>query len=127
MRHLALALLLAAAGCDALTGSSAPDFGDRYRLQTVDRPTVALDGSRVVVPVEYGGGCAEHTFALRSRLDGDTATVWFEHDANGDACEALRSEVLEAELPAGAAATPHVVLRVPVSLSSDDEVAFELR
>ena len=127
VRLLSLLVLLSA-GCDSgARDASAVDYGDPYGLRTEGDAVARLADGRVLVPVEYGGGCAEHTFALRSRLDGGTATVWYEHDANGDACEALLVETLDAALPASAAAADRVVLRVPRSLTRDDEVAVDLR
>ena len=127
--RLVLALLaLLSAGCDSgAPDSSVVDYGSPYSFRAEDDASARLEGGRVIVAVEYGGGCAEHTFALRSRLDGDTATVWYEHDANGDSCEALLFETLGAALPSSAAAADRVVLRVPVSLRGDDEARIDLR
>ena len=127
MRPLYLlgALSLTALGCDATRVLS--DFGDPYQLLSQDDQAAVLDGTRLLVPVQYGGGCAEHTFALRSDLDADSATVWLHHDANGDACEAFITETVSAELPAPVAAAARVTLRAPAGLGSDAETTVALR
>ena len=126
--RLLFLLVLLCAGCDVgARDAPAVAYGAPYGLRTEGDAVARLAHGRVLVPVEYGGGCAEHTFALRSRLDGGTATVWYEHHTNGDTCEALLVETLDAALPASAAAADRVVLRVPRSLTHDDEVAVDLR
>lgn len=119
MRFLLLSFLaLATVGCElvglsAASSSSAdePSFGEAYTVSEAIRPS--LLGSRLTVVVEYGGGCAEHAFDLQSDVDAETASVWFVHDANGDSCEALVSDSLEAEVPDDVAEAPRVHLLRP--------------
>ena len=99
LSYPALVLGLALAACDSAADEQAPTFGDPYTvLLTAESPSVTDDG-RLVVTVEYGGGCEEHTFVLRSRVDGDAAEVWWVHDARGDTCEALQTATVRAALP----------------------------
>lgn len=124
MRSL-LARLAVGCDTDGIDGSLS-DFGDPYGLDTqADAPT--LVDTQLSVPVTYGGGCTDHTFTLRSRTRGDAAAVWFEHDANGDLCEALLAETVEAELPRDIAGAKRITLRVPAALGSDGERTVVLR
>ena len=64
--------------------------------------------------VEYGGGCAEHTFELLwdgrlKKSHPPIASLKLSHNANGDTCEAIESETLRFELPGGLA---HAKLQV---------------
>lgn len=93
MSRLVLLAALCLAACDNVGGLNPPDFGDAY---TVRSATLAADTLRAVV--QYGGGCAEHTFERRSRTEGQRAEVWFVHDGNEDGCEALLTDTLVAEV-----------------------------
>lgn len=125
------ALFLSAAlaiGCDA-TGTDRPlDFGDPYGLNINDqRPALYVAGGRISVPVAYSGGCAEHTFTLRSDVSGDHATVWLVHDDGGDTCEAYISEQIEATLSAAVDAAERITLRAPAQFDRDEETTVRLR
>jgi hypothetical protein len=93
MARLALLAALALAACDTVGGLDPPDFGDAYTVRSA-----TLDGDTLRAVVEYSGGCAEHTFERRHRTDGQRGEVWFVHDANGDACEALVTDTLVSEI-----------------------------
>jgi hypothetical protein len=93
MSRLAVLAALLIAACDTVGGLDPPDFGDAYTVRSA-----SLDGDTLRAVVEYSGGCAEHTFERRSRTDGPRAEVWFVHDANGDACEALMTDTLVSEI-----------------------------
>ena len=104
----ARALPLALAACD----SAAPlvrDFGDGYVVE--GDPPPATVGDELRVTISHGGGCAEHTFALHSRMDSGTADVWLEHDAGGDRCFALLTADVRQGLPERVLAAP--VIRLP--------------
>lgn len=58
-----------------------------------------ITGDQLRLKVQYGGGCAEHTFSLMGPLtipagDPTPITAYLHHDANGDACEALITQDL---------------------------------
>ena len=60
---------------------------DDYELNAA-----AISGDTLTVTVSYGGGCADHFFALDAsepfrESDPVQLEVTFAHDANGDACE----------------------------------------
>jgi hypothetical protein len=62
-----------------------------------------IEGDRLTVTVQYGGGCEQHDIALcysPSFGDSDPPHVdtRFLHDANGDTCEALITETLVFDL-----------------------------
>ena len=107
-------LLLALAGCDSAMDAE-PTFGDPYQVSEAPAPAVTVNGAdaRLTVTVEYGGGCQEHDFVLRSRDLGDRVEVWFVHDARGDTCDALVTETLTAALPGVAAEAEALVLQTP--------------
>ena len=120
---LVLTGLLLALGCEVTNVLDAePDFGDGYQVLT-NNQTVAprLDAEGLHVTVQYGGGCADHDFELRTRIRQNTTEFWFEHDANGDMCEALLSETLRRDVPARLLEQPNVVLLLP------DGTAYPLR
>ncbi|PAP75122.1 hypothetical protein [Rubrivirga marina] len=112
MSRLVLVAALLLAACDNVGGLDRPDLGDPYRVESA-----TLDGDTLRAVVQYGGGCATHTFERQSQTDGERWEVWFVHDANGDLCEALLTDTLAADvafLPA--TAIPLVLL----TLSGDD-------
>ena len=128
MRSVFLALVTLAIGCDAYDADQPLDFGDPYSLDVGDaRPALYVSGGRISVPVAYSGGCAEHTFALRSNVSGGDATVWFVHDDGGDMCEAYISEGLDARLPAAVDAAERITLRAPAPFGGDEETTIQLR
>lgn len=129
MRPFLALLALLAAGCDSDGIGGLSEFGDPYSLDLSDsvRPALFVSDDVLSVPVTYGGGCAEHDFALRSRVAGDSATVWLAHDANGDLCLALVGNVVEVRLPRGSATAQRIVLRAPTSFEGDDETTIRLR
>ena len=109
---LALSLSLALAACDSASDDE-PTFGDPYTVLVTDgSPTVGDDG-RLVATVEYGGGCEDHAFVLRSRADGDAAEVWWVHDARGDTCYALQTATVRAALPGTVLDADRVTLLTP--------------
>jgi hypothetical protein len=62
-----------------------------------------IEGDRLTVTVQYGGGCEQHDIALcYSPSFGDSDPPYvdtrFLHDANGDTCEALITETLVFDL-----------------------------
>ena len=91
MRLLLPCALALASGCSLSSDSGDLDFGDAYTVSESAPISVSSDSLRVTV--SYGGGCAAHTFELRSR-GADSREVWLVHDANGDTCEALLTERL---------------------------------
>lgn len=114
-------LLLTAAACDSAADAE-PTFGDPYQvvaepapaLVTVAAPGTAADAvARLAVTVEYGGGCEEHAFVLRSRDLGGEVEVWFVHDGRGDSCDAILTEALAAALPGVAVEAERLVLVTP--------------
>ncbi|MDX1418759.1 MAG: hypothetical protein R3181_02225 [Rubricoccaceae bacterium] len=125
MRTLPAAPLLLArlvAGCDLIERPPlADDFGAPYTL-LVGAPSGG-DGSRatpyistngeLVVTVRYSGGCNEHFFGLRSTVKEGTAQLWLTHEDFGDACEALREEMLTFQLSATVLAQPTIELLLP--------------
>ena len=113
LSYSVLVFSLALAACDTAASDQAPTFGDPYTvLVTADTPAVAADG-RLAVTVEYGGGCEEHAFVLRSRVDGGEASVWWVHDARGDTCEALQRATVRAALPGAVLDADRVTLLAP--------------
>lgn len=118
--RLLLALpLLALAGCD-LVGRPPiePAFGAPYAIavgapavEAMNRPTpVLLASGRLVVVVEYPGGCSDHGFRLDYALDDAQARLWIEHEDPGDTCDALQREALTFRLNEAVLARPSVVL-----------------
>lgn len=109
----ALVLAVSLAACDGLVDDDVlVAFGDDYAvLQAPAGPSI--DGGRLRVAVEYGGGCAEHTFTPLSYREGGVARVWLVHDANGDACDALLRDALDLALPQQAADAGRVLLLTP--------------
>ncbi len=105
-------LLTSVAACD-VAGGSAPDLGDAYTV--LASPAPSLVQRRLTVAVQYGGGCREHTFDLRSEGTDARAEVWLVHDAHGDTCEALVVDTLAMTVPASVAAAEQVILRTPSS------------
>jgi hypothetical protein len=62
-----------------------------------------IEGDRLTVTVQYGGGCEQHDVALCyepafGESDPPSVITHFLHDANGDTCEALISETLVFDL-----------------------------
>ncbi len=123
MRLVSLALLVfALSACDSAADAE-PTFGDAYRVVANPAPAViapavtvggaAAGNAQLTVTVEYGGGCEEHAFVLRSRDLGDEVEVWFVHDSRGDSCFALLTETLVAALPAAAAEAERLTLMTP--------------
>ena len=107
--------LLIALGCEAADSlSSEPDFGDVYSI-AIQAPAITprLDADGLHVTVQYSGGCKAHVFDVHFRTTGNTTEVWLQHDANGDACEAVLTETLQREVSARVLETPNVVLLVP--------------
>jgi hypothetical protein len=115
--------LLASAGCD-LVGRPpiAEDFGAPYAvvvgalaegLDNRATPVLTTAG-RLVVVVEYTGGCSDHFFRTDYALADDRqARLWIIHDDPGDACtETVREELA---LPADAAVftRAEIVLAAP--------------
>lgn len=121
MRHLVLLLvvLASAAGCGRLSSEPPPDAaqmsGADFQVARLDRDLsgwpadrlefqqVRITGDVLEATVSYGGGCAEHTFALVF------ANVFLEslpvqmrgllsHDARGDPCRALLTRTLRFDL-----------------------------
>ena len=109
-----VALVLTLAMCDGLVeGDEAlVAFGDDYEVLQA-QPGPAIEGDRLRVTVQYGGGCAAHTFTPRSRTGGGVTEVWLVHDADGDACDALLTETLDLPLPRGVAGARRVLLLTP--------------
>lgn len=108
----ALALLAALAGCadpGPLRPGGAPGpvlvGGSRETVRTDPATIVSADvrGDRLRLEVTFGGGCAEHSFALY-RENGFLESVPVQlrlllaHDANGDNCRALLHRELEFDL-----------------------------
>jgi hypothetical protein len=93
----------------ALTTGQSPasvqltDNWSRWRQDAYEFIEMQLNGDRLSVTVRYGGGCANHEFALLVnpaflesypvQMDGVLA-----HDAKGDPCRALVQKTLEFDL-----------------------------
>lgn len=62
-----------------------------------------VEGDKLIATVQYGGGCAEHTFtacwngALAKSMP-PQATLRIIHDAGGDTCRARKTEALSLDL-----------------------------
>ncbi len=113
---LALGLLLGA--CDSASDAPEPTFGDPYTVLVTDESPVIRDsreGPRVRVEVEYGGGCEDHEFVLRSRMDSKNAEIWFVHDAKGDPCYGLLQATFERPVPEAVMQAESVTLLTPPS------------
>lgn len=60
-----------------------------------------VDGDSLFVTAGYGGGCEDHEFQLMwdgEFVDGDEASLYLIHDANGDSCEAYATQILKFNL-----------------------------
>ena len=112
IRFLILSLVLAC-GCD----SSSPDLAlgstsdpvqvfvdcDKLPSDAIEINEAELSGDRLVLNVSYGGGCAEHRFAVC--WDGAfveespvRAVLALRHDSGGDSCEAYLTRDIEVDL-----------------------------
>ena len=89
--------------------AEAVDFGFGYAVLT--SPTLA--GGALVVPVQFGGGCVEHDFALHYRVEGGQTEVWIHHDNKGDGCQALLRARLHVQLPATLQSQRHLTFLTP--------------
>ncbi len=98
-----------------MLGESTPPATTAKAIHTVSRlpadkdgfdiEGVRVSGRTLSVDVRYGGGCEDHEFELYwdGRLletSPAQARLRIVHDANGDACEALRSETLTFDVSA---------------------------
>lgn len=64
------------------------------RADPVDVVSVQLEGDEIALHLRFGGGCAEHDFALRHAgafmgSEPVQTNLTLAHDAHGDMCEAL--------------------------------------
>src|SRR5688572_9424490 len=74
-----------------------------WKLDAYTIDSAAVVGDTLRLTVTYGGGCAEHRFALvASRAFRESAPVQVSavltHDAQGDSCRALKGETLRYDL-----------------------------
>jgi len=118
---------ISAAACTEPTDGLRLLAGDNLTLQVVpgitpplgDAATItsaSVDGNRLAVEVQFGGGCATHRFGMAT--DGFEGlsmppyyTLFLAHDARGDMCEALLTRQLMVDLrPLQAIASPGGVL-----------------
>lgn len=84
------------------------ELGDNYQITRVARV-----GGVVSVSVSMGGGCAEHSFEARYRVDGNAVIFWLRHDGHHDSCEALITRDVLIALPAGLPANATLAVRGP--------------
>ena len=114
MRALPLVALVASlAACDGAVEDAPVDFGNGYYRVVEGDGRPALDGDRLRVDVQYGGGCTEHAFEPRARTRGGAAEVWLVHDSGGDSCLALVGTALDLPLPREASGARRVSLLTP--------------
>ena len=71
---------------------------DHFMLQQA-----RMEGDTLILDIRFGGGCTTHEFLLvgnnvRLKSDPPQTNVVLAHDANGDACEALLSRSLRADV-----------------------------
>ena len=69
-----------------------PDTAAQLARDAYELNAVAIMGDTLAVTMSYGGGCADHLFALDASAafqesDPVQLQVTFAHDANGDACQ----------------------------------------
>ena len=106
------ALSLALAACDAAADDAEPTFGDPYTV-IITAASPVVTGGRLAAGVEFSGGCKEHTFVLRSRVDGDAAEVWFVHDGRDDTCRETVTATVRETLPGTVVDAETVALLTP--------------
>lgn len=129
-------------GSDSGTSAADPapdpatEFGDPYTIRT-ERTVVDASGTRSVpapprldpapadgplpastrllVTLQHAGGCRTHEFDLQSHVsqEGAEASVWIEHDAQGDLCEAALTKDLEFTLPESVRSASSIRLLAP--------------
>lgn len=111
--------LLMLAGCTAPTETTAItrtvdqiDFGDPYVIAGGDHPPYLAAGD-LYLTVQYSGGCENHAFAIRSRIQNDTTEVWLQHNSNGDLCEAYLTDPLTLRVPEAVRDASHITLLGP--------------
>ncbi len=74
-----------------------------YQMKDTDRFTLLeskLDGDNLILLVQYGGGCEEHEWELKTngayaKSLPPQVTLNLEHNANGDMCRALLTDTIE--------------------------------
>jgi hypothetical protein len=122
VRLLLPLLPLALAACDLIGRPPIePAFGDPYVIlvgapaETVmnRRTPLLTDTGRLVVVVEYRGGCSDHGFRLDYALADGEARLWIAHDDPGDPCSEAQREELAFELNEAVLDRPSVVLVPP--------------
>ncbi|HEX7069363.1 MAG TPA: hypothetical protein VF190_01095 [Rhodothermales bacterium] len=113
-RVLLVLLPLLIVGCQGRrAGTAAPAdsvtvdrgrFGDPYRVvgnfnEADPELYPLLVGDTLTVRLTYAGGCESHAFDTDYDIRGDTAFIWFRHDARNDDCEALVHDEVQTVLP----------------------------
>jgi len=139
-----LAVTAVGGGCSLVSDDSSPfsydntspDFGDSYRIvtqrtiadsmgtRTVSSPprldpapgdAPLADSTRLIVTVQYTGGCETHDFQLRAETNAvSNATLWLTHDAQGDLCERAVTEERVFTLPESVRSASSIQLLAPV-------------
>jgi len=95
------------------------NFGDSYMIAKSDPPR--LEARDLYLIVQYGGGCADHEFDVRSHIQNDTSYVWLQHDGNGDSCEAYLTDPLHRRVLLSVLESQHIILLGP------EDQSFTLR
>lgn len=117
---LLVVLSLLTAGCDLVQRPPLDDgFGAPYQI-LVGVPSAAtrmvtpvLNQDRLLVVVEYAGGCTDHLFRLDYTTTPSEARLRLIHDDFGDACEALVREELSLFVNESVRSRPRVTLVGP--------------
>ncbi|MDG2124832.1 MAG: hypothetical protein P8J87_14100 [Verrucomicrobiales bacterium] len=84
-----------------VTSDEEPDL---LQLDGFSLREVSLEGCKLTIDVTYSGGCREHEFQLfmSPSVFAESAPVqaslWLQHNGNGDICRALISETLEFDI-----------------------------
>ena len=91
-----------AAYSSALSSLTKGTKSDKFTIKSVTIDDTSL---KMLIEVQYGGGCKKHDFKLVwpdaiIMIYPPKFSVILNHDANGDMCEALPTSVLEIDLKA---------------------------
>lgn len=85
---------------------------------------LSVQGSELVVPVEVGGGCAQHSFAIC--WDGMVLDTYpgqidlaLSHDGHGDRCDALLFRTLHVDVSSLPLTHPPMTIRVTGATAQD--------
>ncbi len=97
-------------------------FGEAYTLAPVISPDAEeamphIDNDTLFVQIGYTGGCGEHVFSFRYRVERDTSRLWIHHESAGEQaepeCQLQLYEDLAFPVPERAQQAPVLVLLNP--------------